>query len=161
MPVEAGWSARLSPSASPTSADMSGRMGGVTMEPDDAQLDRLLEPLWSETFPLPVEPGIAGHHPGEPGESVSVRTASFAGHHIRIETRYRIYIDDQLFPDPIHVSDDGSVHYHGLPQYALPSAVELLKRIVDRMPEGPAPPLIGDGGHPHGQPHHHGGEGGR
>ena len=129
------------------------------MEPDPAGLDDLLERLRAGT--LDVVGDIEPHDHGEPGESLSVRVAHAAGHEIRIETRYRIFIDDQPFPDPIHVTDDGSVHYHGLPQYALPSAVALLKLIVERMTEAEPPPPIGepagpDGGHGgHGVDHDH------
>lgn len=75
--------------------------------------------------------------------SVSVRSAEHNGHTIRIETTYRILIDDEVFPDPIHVQDDGSVHYHGLPQYSTASAVDLLKVVVDNMSDADLPPLIG------------------
>ena len=27
--------------------------------------------------------------------------------------------------------DDGSVTYHGLPQYAIPSAVDLIRKVID------------------------------
>ena len=91
----------------------------------------------------------------------SIRRFEHRGHPVEIETSYRITIDGVEFPDPIHVSDNGTVHYHGFPQYSDPSAVDLLKLIIDRAPEGDPPPLIGGqppdnhdghnhGGHPHG-----------
>ncbi len=105
------------------------------------RLEELLEPFRRGVCDLaggvPADP--AGHH----GGSVSVRTAAHEGHAIRIESSYRVFIDGEEFPDPIHVSDDGRVHYHGLPQYSLPSAVELLKVIVERL-STEAPPPIGD-----------------
>lgn len=91
-------------------------------------------------------------------QSVSVRTAEHNGHTIQIETTYRILIDGEEFPDPIHVQDDGTVHYHGLPQYSTASAVDLLKIVVDKMADdSEVPPLIGgpraDDGHAgHGDP---------
>jgi len=91
-------------------------------------------------------------------ESTSVRSAEHNGHTIQIETTYRILIDGEEFPDPIHVQDDGTVHYHGLPQYSTASAVDLLKVVVDKMSDDALPPLIGgppaDGGH---SSHGHGG----
>lgn len=91
-----------------------------------------------------------------------VRRFTHAGHDVEIETHYRITIDGVEFPDHIHVADDGSVHYHGLPQYSTPSAVDLVRRIVERLGDTPPPPPIGssgeahgaDGGtHPHPHPH--------
>lgn len=84
--------------------------------------------------------------------TVSVRSAEHNGHTIQIETTYRILIDGDEFPDPIHVQDDGTVHYHGLPQYSTASAVDLLKVVVDKMSDdNDVPPLIGgppsDDGH--------------
>ena len=32
------------------------------------------------------------------------------------------------------VADDGTVHYHGLPNYADGSAVDLLRRLIDAFP---------------------------
>lgn len=75
--------------------------------------------------------------------SVSVRTADHEGHTISIETTYRILIDGEEFADPIHVQDDGSVHYHGLPNYSTASAVDLMKLVVDNMTTEALPPLIG------------------
>jgi hypothetical protein len=57
----------------------------------------------------------------------SVRRVEHAGHRLEIYPHYRILIDGQEFPDPIHVADDGTVHYHGIPQYSAPSAVDLVK----------------------------------
>ena len=74
----------------------------------------------------------------------SVRRVEHAGHRLEIYTHYRILIDGQEFPDPIHVADDGTVHYHGIPQYSAPSAVDLVKVIAERLDEGQPPPLIGE-----------------
>jgi hypothetical protein len=126
------------------------------MAAERVDLSELLAPLVAEGHD--ISGGIAPqphHHGGTPGESVSVRVVEHGGHRIRIETTYRVFIDDQLFPDEIHVSNDGTVHYHGLPQYSVPSAVELGKLIVDRMSVGEVPPLVGEdgrggqGGHDH------------
>lgn len=127
------------------------------MEPQPADLSHLLRPILTQGHDLSggIEP--LPHHTGAPGESHSVRVVEHDGHRIRIETTYRIFIDEQPFPDPIHVNDDGTVHYHGLPQYSVPSAVDLVKLIVDRMEGGQAPPLIGEEHHHHGQQHDHGG----
>jgi hypothetical protein len=84
----------------------------------------------------------------------SVRRAEHAGHRLEIHTHYRILIDGQEFPDPIHVADDGTVHYHGIPQYSAPSAVDLVKVIAERLEEGEPPPLIGESQAQHNHDHH-------
>jgi hypothetical protein len=93
------------------------------------------------------------HGGGNHGESVTVRTARHRGHDIRIETRYRVTIDGNELAGTLEVLDNGAVHYHGLPQYAVPSAIELVRRVIDYF--GTQPPaddelgrLIGDDGHP-------------
>jgi hypothetical protein len=85
-------------------------------------------------------------------EHSSVRRVEHAGHRLEIHTHYRILIDGQEFPDPIHVADDGTVHYHGIPQYSAASAVDLVKVIAERLVEGEPPPLIGE---PHAEHEHH------
>lgn len=117
------------------------------MEPDRPGLDELLAPLRDPRYRLDPSgadsAGIGsahGHHP-----PVSVRRTEHAGHEIQIETTYRVFIDGQEFPDPISVTDDGRVHYHGLPQYSMSSALELLKVIVDNLAEEELPPPVGGG----------------
>lgn len=70
-----------------------------------------------------------GHH--EPGVTRSVRTATYRGHEIKIETTYRVTIDGEPLKGMLEVLDDGRVHYHGLPQYALPSAMDMLRLVID------------------------------
>jgi hypothetical protein len=105
---------------------------------------------------LGLPDGLAGynehHGGGAGGESLTVRTAQHRGHEIRIETRYRVTIDGKELDGPFEVLDNGAVHYHGLPQYAVPSAIELVKRLVDYF--GTEPPAedelggaAGHGGH--------------
>lgn len=97
------------------------------------------------------------------GAGGSVRRFAHNGRTVEIETHYRITIDGVEFPDHIHVADNGTVHYHGLPQYSTPSAIDLVRRIVDRLSDTPPPPPIGPAGegggnegHRHGD-HGHGG----
>ena len=94
---------------------------------------------------------VANDHEYDPTQGIppakhehgSVRKLSHAGREIEIHTHYRVVIDGQEFPDPFHVLNDGSVSYHGLPQYSTSSAVDLVKRIVDEL-LGDDPPPIGD-----------------
>ena len=104
-----------------------------------------------------VTGGIPAVHDGH----VSVRRFEHGGHDVEIETTYRIVIDGVEFPDPIHVGNDGAVHYHGFPQYSAASAVDIVKLIIDRSIEGDPPPIIGGpgpddghGGHGGGHDHH-------
>ena len=92
-------------------------------------------------------------------DHASVRRVEHAGHRLEIHTHYRILIDGEEFPDPIHVADDGTVHYHGIPQYSAPSAVDLVKVMAERLEEGEPPPLIGEPqrDHDHDDHDHHGG----
>ena len=96
-------------------------------------------------------------------DQMSVRRVEHAGHRMEVHTHYRIFIDGQEFPDPIHVADDGTVHYHGLPQYSAASAVDLVKVIAERLDEAEPPPLIGepqpDQDHNHNDSQDHHGEG--
>ena len=104
--------------------------------------DKLLSKLRDDSYDLTE--GI----PSSEHDHESVRRFEHAGREVEIHTSYRIIIDGQEFPDPIHVANDGSVHYHGFPQYSTRSAVELVKMIVERLAEGEPPPPIGKTGNP-------------
>jgi hypothetical protein len=117
----------------------------------------------AEAF-LEGDPGgprlAAGHeHPAEEdGLSSSVRTFEHAGHEVRIETTYRITIDGRPLPGHVEVLPDGSVHYHRFPQYAPPSAVAVVKTVIDTLWDKPevADELaeVGPAEHGHDQGHH-------
>jgi hypothetical protein len=88
----------------------------------------------------------------------SVRTASYKGHEIVIETTYAITVDGTPFEAPLIVDNGGRVYYHGLPTRDFPSAVDLVENAIDHFPSdfpaGEAPPDE----HPH-HPHHEHGDG--
>ncbi|MFC7245297.1 hypothetical protein ACFQO7_22720 [Catellatospora aurea] len=81
-----------------------------------------------------------GHAHGVDGVSTGVRTAIHKGREIRIETTYKITIDGKPLQGGLEVLDNGAVHYHGLPQYALPSAIDMCKRVLDYF--GTEPPAV-------------------
>ncbi|GAA1653091.1 hypothetical protein ACFQY4_21335 [Catellatospora bangladeshensis] len=81
-----------------------------------------------------------GHAHGTDGVSTSVRSTVHKGHEIRIETTYKITIDGKPLEGGLEVLDNGAVHYHGLPQYALPSAIDMCKRVLDYF--GTEPPAV-------------------
>jgi hypothetical protein len=75
------------------------------------------------------------HGHGEPaptdGHGGGVRRFTHRGHEVEIVTRYQVTIDGELWDQHVEVLPDGSVTYHGLPQYAVASAVELIRTVID------------------------------
>jgi hypothetical protein len=89
--------------------------------------ERLLLVVQDPTYELGQGIPPAQHQHG------SVRRLTHDGHEIEVHTHYRVVIDGKEYPDPFHVMNDGTVTYHGLPQYQTASAVDLVKRIVDEL----------------------------
>jgi hypothetical protein len=77
------------------------------------------------------EPAASGGHGG------GVRRFTYRGHEVEIVTRYEVTIDGELWDQHVEVLDDGSVTYHGLPQYAVPSAVGLIRKVIDYEEDAP------------------------
>lgn len=87
----------------------------------------------------------------------SVREADYQGHHIVVETTYKITIDGRRFQGALGVTDGGDVHYHGMPNVGFASAVDLVKAVIDTFPDD----FSGDATDPgHGHDHDHHGHGG-
>ena len=78
------------------------------------------------------EPPAAAH-----GHGTGVRRFTYRGHDVEIVTRYEVLIDGEAWDQHVEVLQDGSVTYHGLPQYALPSAVDLIRRLIDYDEDAP------------------------
>jgi hypothetical protein len=74
-----------------------------------------------------------GSHGGN--RLVSIRRDEYNGHKIIITTTYEIEVDGKKFYPPIHVSNNGSVATHALPNYASNSAMDLVKTLIDCFPE--------------------------
>jgi len=87
------------------------------------------------------------------GGTDSVREADYKGHHIVITTTYEITIDGTPFTAGLGVSNDGSVHYHGMPNVGFDSAVDLMKAVIDNFSDE----FTGGGDHGH-DGHEHDGE---
>ncbi len=68
----------------------------------------------------------AGDHP-----MVSVREAMHNGKHIVVKTRYEVTVDEKPLGAHLGVADNGSVHYHGLPNYAFASMMDLVRKVID------------------------------
>jgi hypothetical protein len=108
-------------------------------------LGALLTTLRDGGHGLPASPGMHDH--GQSGTATSVREATYDGHKIRIETTYHITIDGKPLEGHLEVLDNGSVHYHGLPNYAVPSAVDLVRLVIDHF--GVEPPSVDELGGQH------------
>lgn len=69
-------------------------------------------------------------HPAE-----SIRETTYNGHRIVVRTSYKIEVDGKPVLGHLGVTDDGQVHYHPIPNIALPSALDMVKRIIDVFPD--------------------------
>ena len=67
--------------------------------------------------------------------SDSVREADYQGHHIVVRTRYEIEVDGRAVTGHMGVTNDGHVHYHPVPNMSFPSAVDLVKQLIDVFPD--------------------------
>ena len=74
-----------------------------------------------------------GHEHGGDG----ARRFAYRGHEVAIVTHYEVTIDGTRWDGTIMVNLDGTVTYHGLPQYVVPSAVDLLRGVIDTTYEAP------------------------
>ena len=87
-------------------------------------------PLHSDEIPVPEGCVIPQEDPHD-DTFTSVRRATYRDKEIEISTTYRIVIDGEVVRVHTTVLDDGTVHYHGFPQYSFPSALDLARKIVD------------------------------
>jgi hypothetical protein len=84
------------------------------------------------------EPGANGHGHGHGhGTDGSTRRFEYRGHEVEIVTHYAVTIDGEPWDGQLLVRNDGTVIYHGLPQYAVPSAVDLIRGVIDTGYEAP------------------------
>ena len=77
---------------------------------------------------------LKGGMPMDPGMG-SMREIDYKDHHVTIETTYKIKIDGKPFKGKLSVSNAGSVHYHGIPNVAFDSAVQLVQAVIDTFPQ--------------------------
>lgn len=107
----------------------------------DGDFDELVEAFVAAGHPVSGDPGggdPGGHGGGHGGHGgPSVRVFEHRGHQVRIATHYEVTIDGEPWDQPIAVDVDGNVSYHGLPQYLVPSAVELVQAVIDHGIEAP------------------------
>ena len=93
------------------------------------------------------------------GPRRSVREATYRGHRIRVVTTYEISIDDRPVSGHLLLDNDGSVHYHAIPNQQFPSMIDMVERIIDLawdldepQPDVPGSEHGDSGGHHHDHP---------
>jgi hypothetical protein len=64
----------------------------------------------------------------------SVRQTDYKGHRIVVKTTYAVEVDGRPFMANLGVSNSGQVHYHGIPNMAFDSAIDLVKKAIDIFP---------------------------
>jgi hypothetical protein len=84
----------------------------------------------------------------------TVRELAYRGHIIRVATTYDIEVDSAPVTGHVLVTNEGTVHYHAIPNQEFASAIDMVKRMIDLAPEQFAKPQPG---RHHGEHHHHGG----
>ena len=72
----------------------------------------------------------SSHHSG-----TSIRETHHNGHHITIKTTYEVRVDGKVFDGALLVANSGDVHYHAIPTVGFPSAVDLMKCVIDVFPD--------------------------
>lgn len=70
-----------------------------------------------------------------PQASTNERKSEHAGHAIEIRTHYEIRVDGRPLRGHFTVDNTGRVSCHALPTYSSPSAIELVKQIIDSFPD--------------------------
>ena len=68
-------------------------------------------------------------------DSVSTRETSYKGHHIVVRTKYEVEVDGKPLMGHMGVTDSGLVHYHPVPNLSFPSALDMVKKIIDVFPD--------------------------
>jgi hypothetical protein len=91
---------------------------------------------WRIPSPLFIITGRRGRL-GTHGHGDTVRRFRHRGHDVEIVTHYDVTIDGKPWERHLGVLNDGSVVYHGLPQYAVPSAVDMIRTVIDYQEDTP------------------------
>jgi len=82
----------------------------------------------------PVVAGHVEHIEHERGPLVSVREVEYKGHKIVIRTAYEIKVNGKALSGHLFVDNSGRVYSHAMPTYSFPSAVDLVKNLIDTFP---------------------------
>lgn len=77
-------------------------------------------------------PMMMMHHEG--GQEI-VREDEYKGHHIVVHTTYKIEVDGKAVTGHVMLTNDGQVHYHGMPNRSFDSPIALVKSLIDHFPK--------------------------
>ncbi len=69
------------------------------------------------------------------GHLETVREAEHRGHRIVVRTTYVIEVDGMPVEGHLGVTNDGRVHYHPVPNLSFPSAVDMVRQLIDSFPD--------------------------
>ncbi|MEM9264444.1 MAG: hypothetical protein AAGA46_02870 [Cyanobacteria bacterium P01_F01_bin.13] len=131
---------------------MADRMGELT-----SRAQEKIGNLSQEISPNYRSEDIEQHDDHHQSGNMSVRRANHRGKEIVVKTYYEVTIDGELFENHLMVDDRGRVHCHGLPNYAYPSMMDLLKRLIDADLELSGERPSSNNNTDHNTDHHHGG----
>lgn len=98
----------------------------------------LVEPLVTGRLSVPDGYQMPARH-GHQRSFKTIRKATYRRKNIRVETTYKITIDGEPLARHTMVLDDGTVHCHDFPNYSFPSALDMVRKVVDSMIEFAAP----------------------
>jgi len=111
---------------------------GSKRDPDGMDLERLNQAVSPdeqaagvERFRARIQQLNDAHQHGEQ----SIREVTYGKHTIRIATTYDIQVDGQPVTGHLLVTNEGSVHYHAIPNQEFASAVDMVKRMIDLAPD--------------------------
>ena len=89
-------------------------------------------------------------HGGHMDPLETVREDEYRGHKIVIRTTYEIEVDGHPVRGHVGITNDGRVHYHAMPNLSFPSAVAMVRQLIDAFPDD-----FADGGDGHDHDHQH------
>lgn len=91
--------------------------------------------LISDTYKLLKDGKPVGMDHGHQNDTIeSIREDDYKGHHIKIQTSYKITIDNKPIKGHITVDNKGRLHTHAMPTYMFNSAVDMIKKLIDNCP---------------------------
>jgi hypothetical protein len=77
----------------------------------------------------------ASGHGMDMGSAETVREDEYRGHQIVIRTSYEIEVDGRPLMGHLGVTNDGRVHNHAIPNLSFPSAVAMVRKLIDAFPD--------------------------
>lgn len=111
------------------------------MDSDD--LDRAAGPEELAAAVSAQRDALSHFHHGHGDEARVVREETYEGHRIRVVTTYEISVDDEPVTGHLLLTNEGTVHYHAIPNQEFASMIDLAKRIIEISPG------LGRPGHDH------------